>query len=68
MVSHPELGSDQPIGSDRESRYDNPCFWPSFSLFSLLFLSLSRQRNTLFEDDNSKDVWLKPLNLEEEGC
>ena len=22
MVSHPELGSDSPIGSDRESGYD----------------------------------------------
>ena len=45
-----------------------PCFRPSFALFSLLFLSFSRQPNTPFEDDNSKDVWLKPLNLEEEGC
>ena len=44
------------------------CFWLSFTLFSLLFLSFSRQPNTPFEDDNSKDVWLKPLNLKEEGC
>ena len=48
--------------------YYGPCFQSSLSLFSLLFLSLSRQSNTPFEDDNSKDVWLKPLNLEEEGC
>ena len=27
MVSHPELGSDQPIGSDRESGCDTPP-WP----------------------------------------
>ena len=26
MVSHPELGSDQPIGSDRESGCDTPGF------------------------------------------
>ena len=45
-----------------------PCIRPSFSLFSLLFLSLSRLPNTPFEDDNSKDVWLRPLNVEEEGC
>ena len=25
MVSHPELGSDPPIGSDRESGCDTPC-------------------------------------------
>ena len=44
-----------------------PYFWPSFALFSLFFLSLSRQPNTPLEDDNSKYVWIKPLNLEEEG-
>ena len=27
MVSHPETGSDPPIGSDRESGSDNTPFW-----------------------------------------
>ena len=44
-----------------------PVFGPHI-LSSLSSFSLSRQPNTPFEDDNSKDVWLKPLNLEEEGC
>ena len=26
MVSHPKLGSDPPIGSDRESGCDNQCY------------------------------------------
>ena len=39
----------------------------SFSLFSLFFLSFSWLPNTTFEDDNSRDVWLKPPFLEEEG-
>ena len=29
-----------------------------FALFSLLFLSFSRQPNTPLEDDNSRDAWL----------
>ena len=37
MVSHPELGSDPPIGSDRESGCD---MIPSSSGFLLLLLSL----------------------------
>ena len=35
----------------------------SFSLFSLLFLSLSRLPNTLLEDDNSRDAWLSIIAL-----
>ena len=30
MVSHPEFGSDPPIGSDRESRCDILSHWPGF--------------------------------------
>ena len=32
MVSHPELGSDLPIGSDRESGCDKPCWILMLSL------------------------------------
>ena len=45
----------------------SPCSRPLFAVFYLLFLLLSRLPNTPFEDENSKDVWLRPLNLEEEG-
>ena len=34
MVSHPELGSDQPFGSDRESGRDNLC-WPNADVLVL---------------------------------
>ena len=33
MVSHPELGSDPPIGSDRESGCDKLVSEPRFKLF-----------------------------------
>ena len=38
-----------------------------FSLFSLLFLSLSRLPHTPLEDDNSRDAWLSlfPLKRKE---
>ena len=43
-------------------------FSSQFSLFYLSFsLPFSATKHS-FKDENSKDVWLKPLNLEEEGC
>ena len=43
MVSHPELGSDPPIGSDRESGCDMAHSRPSIFIIFLLMQHVSQE-------------------------
>ena len=46
MFSHPELGSDPPIGSDRESGCDNP-YMVWYRLITIRFLTRTRSFHEL---------------------